>query len=64
MKTEYLYGVDVIVPDIPKNVIDERVVLLNSNLTKLLSVGYLKRDQVRVNAVLKAINFWTKDVKC
>lgn len=57
-KQEYLYGKDVSVPKIPEEVANERLRLLDKNLHDLLDVGYLKRDNLRVNAVMKAMKFW------
>ena len=56
----YLYGKGVDVPEIPQEVIDERIKLLNENLAKLLAVAWYKRDGARCNAIYKAIQFWTK----
>jgi hypothetical protein len=57
LTNEYLYATSD-VPQIPQEVIDERIRLLNENLERLLEVHWLRRDSARVNAVLKAINFW------
>jgi hypothetical protein len=54
----YLYGEGVKVPEIPKEVIEERIRLLNENLATLLAVEWHKRDGARCNAIYKAINFW------
>jgi len=59
-ETEYLYGENVNVPEIPYGVINQRIALLNKHLTELLSVHYTKRDAKRVSAVVKAIDFWDK----
>jgi len=56
-KTEYLYGTEE-VPMIPKEIIEKRINILNRNLEKLLKVSYMKREQERINKILKAINFW------
>jgi len=57
---EYLYGEDVDVPLIPNEVINKRIELLEKHLATLLEVDFRKRDGVRANAVLKALNFWRK----
>ena len=57
---EYLYGKDVEVPSIPADIIMRRVELLNDNLEELLDVPFFKRDGLRVNAVIKAKEFWLK----
>jgi len=57
-KTEYLYGEGVHVEPIPQEVIDYRIKMLNFHLTKLLEVDMMERDSARINAVLKAIDFW------
>ncbi len=55
---EYLYGADVEVPEIPAEITVRRVEALNDNLTELLKVHYFVRDNARVDAILKAIEFW------
>lgn len=57
-KQEYLYGQYIIVPKVPEEVANERIRLLDKNLHQLLDINYRKRDNVRVNAVMKAIDFW------
>lgn len=57
-KQEYLYGQNIIVPLVPIEVANERIRLLNKNLNQLLEVNYRERDNIRVNAVMKAIDFW------
>lgn len=65
LDNEYLYGKDVVVPEIPQEIIMRRLELLRDNLAELLDHTYYHRDDVRCNAVLKAIKFWeninTKD---
>jgi len=56
-KTEYLYGT-YDVPKVPKELIEQRLSILDDTLEKLLSVHYISRDSYRINAILKAINFW------
>jgi len=58
-KNMYLYGTEE-VPKIPQEIIDGRLDILNNNLRKLLNDSYLERDRVRVNKILKAIEFWKK----
>jgi len=55
--TEYIYGTNE-VPEIPKEVIDARLVLLQEHLQKLLNIHYSKRDTARIARVFKAIKFW------
>lgn len=59
-KNDYLYGTGVKVEPIPKEIADERIKKLNDNLHILLDVNYNKRDNIRVNDVMSAINFWHK----
>ena len=59
-KHEYLYGKDAEVPSIPADIIMRRVELLNDHLEELLDVPFYKRDGKRVNAVIKAKEFWLK----
>jgi len=54
---EYLYDTNE-VPQIPTDIVNARLDLLKANLEKLLYHSYYTRDNVRVNAVLKAIHFW------
>ena len=55
---EYLYGVDAEVPEIPEEVIVRRLEALNDNLSELMEVPYLGRDDMRVRKVQEAIKFW------
>ena len=57
-KQEYLYGQNIIVPKIPPEIANERIRLLDKNLHQLLDINYRKRDDVRVNKVMKAIDYW------
>jgi len=57
IKTKYLYG-EVTPEPIKDEIINNRVNLLNNNLSELLKVHYTVRDEQRISAVLKAINFW------
>jgi len=57
IKTKYLYG-GVTPEPIKDEIINNRVNLLNNNLSELLKVHYTVRDDQRINDVLKAINFW------
>ncbi len=54
----YLYNTQLI-PEIPQDVIDGRLRLLDEHLTILLDVEMMKRDDKRVAAVLKAVSFWS-----
>ena len=60
LENEYLYGSGVVVPKIPEDVINIRLELLNSSLSKILDHSYHIRDNDRVAAILKAIDFWSK----
>jgi len=53
----YLYNTQLI-PEIPQDVIDGRLRLLDEHLSILLDVEMMKRDDKRVAAVLKAVSFW------
>jgi len=55
---EYLYGVGVVVPDIPEDVIKTRIRLLNNNLEEILKEGYLERDRAHMNDIIKALSYW------
>lgn len=58
MKTNsYLYGVDD-VPEIPKEVIDARIVILTKHKNKLQTVHREHRAYSQLNDVIKAITFW------
>jgi len=54
---QYLYDTDD-VAQIPQEVIDERLSLLDKHLSKLLDVDMFERDTERVAAVLKAQDHW------
>lgn len=56
----YLYGEGVEVPEIDSYAIMKRIELLKEHLEELLEHSYHTRDSDRVNAILKAINFWEK----
>ena len=58
MTNEYLYGKGIEVPEIPKDVIDKRIELLNNHLEKQLDVSYQERDLKLVGQILKALRFW------
>ena len=55
----YLYGdyKDDIV-EIPQEVIQNRISLLDLHLSELLEVHYSERDTTRIKAVCDAIDFW------
>ena len=53
----YLYNTQLI-PEIPQDVIDGRLRLLDEHLSILLDVDMMKRDDKRVAAVLKAVSYW------
>ena len=55
---EYLYGIDIEVPEIPAEITMRRLELLNDNLTEVNEVNYQIRDFERRNDILKAIKFW------
>ena len=57
-KQKYLYGENIIVPKIPKEIANERIRLLNKNLHQLLEVHYTKRDNIRIDKVMKAVKHW------
>ena len=58
MKTNsYLYG-DNEVPEIDPLVIARRVSLLDDMIDELNDVHYMVRDDVRINAILRAKSFW------
>jgi len=56
----YLYGVEVEVPEIPAEVVMRRVELLTDHLTILMDTHYSNRDETKVRAVHKALEFWSK----
>lgn len=58
LANEHLYGVDVDAPEVPQEIIDERLGLLKTHLAKLLDYSFHTRDGNRCNDVLKAIGFW------
>lgn len=53
----YLYDTED-VPEIPKEVVDKRLKLLNTHLDKLLEVHYVNRNGKKVGDVMNAISFW------
>jgi len=53
----YLYDTEE-VPELPKEIIDERINLLKKHLAVLLDHSYHTRDNYKVASVLKAISFW------
>ena len=58
MKTNfYLYNQDD-VPEVPKEICNARIELLQSHLAELLSVHYMQQDNQRINAVQQAQKFW------
>ena len=57
LKNAYLYG-DNGVPEIPQEIIEERLKLLDLMLSELLEIHYLKRDSKRINDILSALKFW------
>ena len=61
LSSDYLYGKDVEVPDIPDDVIFSRVSLLREHLSKLNKIPFAERtydDIKQTNDVSKAIRFW------
>jgi hypothetical protein len=48
------------VPKIPVEICNERLELLKSNLSGLMSVHYMEQDNNLINAVQKAIKHWTQ----
>ena len=56
---EYLYGTDD-VPTIPADVIMRRIELLDEQLSDLYEVKYMDRDEKRIRAVRKALDFWER----
>ena len=59
MTNTYLYGTAEDIPQIPTDIINVRIKLLNKHLTTLLNEHYTVRDTVRINKVLNAIKFWS-----
>jgi hypothetical protein len=57
---EYLYGVGVDVPSIPEAIILKRIELLDKHIGSIFEVPFMERDNERLNAVIKAKNFWLK----
>ncbi len=65
MKTnEHLYGEGVVVPEIPQNIVDERIELLKIQLARLLDHSYYTRNGVRVKEIIDAISFWESINDC
>jgi len=60
-KYELLYGnyIDEVM-DIPIEIIQNRISLLNKRLTELLEVPWEDRNDYLINKVIKGINFWEK----
>ena len=58
MSNEYLYGIEVEVPEIPAELIVRRLELLNENMEELLKEDFRTRDLTRTKAVFEAIRFW------
>ena len=56
-KIEYLYGTTDIVP-MDEAFRTERIQNLENNLNSLIHEHYLGRDTQRINAILKAIDFY------
>jgi hypothetical protein len=61
-KTEYLYG-KYTPPEIPKDIIEQRIKCLDKHINDLISVDFWNRDAARLNAALKAKSFWEKFLK-
>ena len=62
LSSDYLYGKDVVVPDIPDGVISSRVLLLKKHQSKLNKIPFAERtydDIKQAGAVSKAIKFWS-----
>ena len=55
----YLYGTED-VPEIPKCVIEQRLYLIEKNLTLVLDQPMNERDTEKQNYLLKAREFWTE----
>jgi hypothetical protein len=58
-QTMYLYGTED-VPDIPQDIIDKRIAILEANLSKVLDHSFYTRDARRANVIIKTIEFWTQ----
>jgi len=56
-KTTFLYGSHIPTP-LNNHIIDERVENLHKNLSELLEVNLMLRDEFRITKVLEAIKFW------
>ena len=57
MTNLYLYGIED-VPEIPQDVIDARIAILNKRLRQVQDVNYKTRDLELRNKLINAINFW------
>ncbi len=57
---EYLYGEDIEVPALDAEVIMRRIELLKENREELYELHYTKRDEMRIRAIVKAINYWER----
>jgi len=56
-KNLYLYGKEE-VPEIPEEIIQQRINILQLNLKDILNISWEKRDDERANKIIKAIEFW------
>jgi len=54
-----LYGEGVEVPIVPKEIAEQRIVLLKRNLNKVLDTDYRNRDYLLLSEISKAIDFWS-----
>lgn len=59
INNHYLYG-DHVPAKISKDVIKNRVDILNVQLTKELDINYRHRDVIKVNKLINAIDFWER----
>ncbi len=57
---EYLYGEDIEVPALDAEVVMRRIELLKENREELYELHYTKRDEMRIRAIVKAINYWER----
>lgn len=57
---EEVYGEGVKITPIPKKICDERIMLLNNRLEKLMSSGYMSGDSAKINKAIKDLNFWKR----
>lgn len=57
---EYLYGEGIEIPNIPKDIANNRIDKLYEHLNKRLDVFYPERDNRRINDIMEAIKFWKK----